>query len=210
MSSYGKYKSPSRPVTFDRQFSLRHVFRAGAIVWTKHNGKDYYLVFRSLSRPNRGIQLPGGRIEKTENVAETILREVKEETGLECRIICPLGYLYFENQSDNYSNMQMYYIIRPVFPVDITSRWNHIDMDITKQKLECWFIPVEEDHSFLAAGQDKIVSMFKNWLEVHKKENQRPLVNKNFKTNNTFVKKEFINLKPNFKNAQIPSKNTRH
>jgi 8-oxo-dGTP pyrophosphatase MutT (NUDIX family) len=160
--------------TFAKQFSLRHVFRAGAIIWCKYRGKDYYVVFKSITRPNRGTQLPGGRIERSENFAETILREVQEESGIQTRIICPLGFLYYENAADNYSNMQLYYIVRPLFKVDVFKKWKHIDKDLTKQELECWCVPVDEPTNFLAAGQAQVVDMFKVWLEDHKKKTENP------------------------------------
>ena len=155
--------------SISNQFSLRHVFRGGAIIWCKHKGKDYYMVFKSITRPSRGTQLPGGRIERNENAAEAIVREVREETGVETRIICPLGFMYFENPQDNYSNLQIYYIVRPVFPMDVFKKWTHIDGDLSKQQLECWCVPVDKPADFLAIGQDKVVDMFKKWLADHKK-----------------------------------------
>jgi 8-oxo-dGTP pyrophosphatase MutT (NUDIX family) len=164
-----KIADSSQIVSFSKQFALRHVFRAGAIVWCKYKGKDYYVVFKSITRPNRGTQLPGGRIERNENFAETIIREVREETGLECRIICPLGLVYFENPADNYSNMQFYYIVRPVYPLDVFKKWKYTDKDVTKQELEVWCVPTDKDPSYLAAGQDQVVNMFTKWLQEHKK-----------------------------------------
>lgn len=156
--------------SFNKQFALRHVFRAGAVVWCKHKGKDYYVVFKSLTRPNRGIQLPGGRIERNENFAETIVREVFEETGLETRIVCPLGFIYFENPEDSYSNMQFYYIVRPVNVLDVFKKWTFIDKDMTKQELEVWLVEMSKDPSFLSAGQDQVIRMFDKWLKDHKKK----------------------------------------
>lgn len=153
-----------------KQFSLRHVFRGGAVIWIKHRGKDYYVVFKSLSRPNRGTQLPGGRVEKKENLADTILREVFEETGIHCRIVCPLGYIYFENPEDNYSNMQTYYIVKPLYKIDVNSRWRFVDKDSSKQTLEIWCEEVGKDPKFLSVGQDSVINMFNNWLEEHKRE----------------------------------------
>ena len=153
----------------NKQFSLRHVFRAGAVVWCKHKGKDFYVVFKSLSRPGRGTQLPGGRVERNENVAEAIIREVKEETSIETRIICPLGFVYFENPLDNYSNLQIYYIVRPVFPVDVFKKWTHIDEDYSKQHLECWCVGVDKPCDYLAIGQGQVIEMFRKWLVDHKK-----------------------------------------
>lgn len=152
------------------KFSLRHVFRAGGIVWAKDKGKDYYLVFKSLSRPNRGTQIPGGRVERYENPGQAVVREVKEETGMDVHIVCPLAMGFFENKDSNHSNMQIYYIVKPNKPISINKVWQFIDKDETKQKMECWFEPVEKDTEFLAVGQDKIIDMFKQWLVDHKKQ----------------------------------------
>ena len=46
--------------SLSKKFSLRHVFRVGAIVWCKYRGQDYYVVIKSFTRPNRGTQIPGG------------------------------------------------------------------------------------------------------------------------------------------------------
>jgi 8-oxo-dGTP pyrophosphatase MutT (NUDIX family) len=162
------YKNRSGMMAY-KQFALRHVFRGGAIIWIKSRGKDYYVVFKSLTRPNRGIQLPGGRVEKRENLADTIVREVYEETGIQCRIVCPLGYIYFENPSDDYSNMQTYYIVKPLYPIDVTKRWRHVDKDTSRQTLEVWCMDAENSPEFLSVGQDSVVYMFRQWLVDHKK-----------------------------------------
>jgi len=162
-------RSPRSAQTFSRQFLIRHVFRAGAIVWVKHKNQDYYVVFKSHSRPNRGVQLPGGRVEKNENPAECVLREVYEETGVESKIVCPLGFLHFENKEDSYSNMQTYFIVKPTKPIDPYKIWKHVDMDYSKQDLEVWCVPVGRNPSFLSVGQDRIVHMFRKWLRDHKR-----------------------------------------
>jgi 8-oxo-dGTP pyrophosphatase MutT (NUDIX family) len=154
----------------NKKFKLKHVFRGGAVVWTKYNGQDYYSVFRSKSRPNRGVQIPGGRIERNENPAEGIIREVYEETGIETKIICPLGMIYFENPDDNYSSLQIYYLVRPTKHFDVRSKWQFTDKDNTHQELECWFEPIDKDPEFLSAGQSEVIYMFRQWLDEHKKD----------------------------------------
>jgi 8-oxo-dGTP pyrophosphatase MutT (NUDIX family) len=176
---FNNLNSEFQPFTYSSQFSLRHVFRAGAVVWCKNKGKDYYVVFRSHTRPNRGIQIPGGRIEKHENVGHTILREVYEETGLRCDIVCPLGFIYFQNEKDNYSNMQTYFIIKPIYPIDVQNKWKYTDKDSTKQELECWCVPVEKPADFLASGQSQVIDMFRKWLEDHKKPPRQSNRNEN-------------------------------
>lgn len=166
-----------RAITYVKRYSLRHVFRAGAIVWVKRGGRDYYQVFKSFTRPNRGIQIPGGRIERYENIAQTVTREIEEETGLKTKIVCPLGFAYFEDPDRDSSNLQIYYIVRPIQRVDVTKRWTYIDKDKTRQKLECWWVDVEDDTSFLSVGHDKIVHLFRDWLEAHKPAENHPKSN---------------------------------
>jgi 8-oxo-dGTP pyrophosphatase MutT (NUDIX family) len=156
-----------------KKFSLKHSFRAGAIVWVKDRktNKDYYAVFKSHSRPTRGVQLPGGRVEKLENVADTVVREVEEEIGLKTKILCPLGFIYLNNPSKDYSRVEIYYIVRPINSVDIHSRWQHIDKDKSQQNLECWFVHADKPPMFLASGQDMAVGMFQQWLKEHARTN---------------------------------------
>ncbi len=176
MSEINDYIARREPpvTTLCKRFNLKHIFRSGAIVWVKYSGKDYYLVFKSISRPARGIQLPGGRIEKYENPSDTIIREVQEETGLETRIVCPLGLILSENTKDMYSNLQLYYILKPVYPININERWRYTDRDNTHQELECWFVSIDRDPSFLALGQDQAVYMFRDWLLEHQKPKLEP------------------------------------
>lgn len=156
--------------SISKKFHLKHVFRGGAVIWVKgQDGRDYYVVFSSRSRPNRGIQLPGGRIERNENPGEAIMREAREEVGIDTRIICPLGFIYFENQEDNYSSLQMYYLVKPVFPIDVNKKWTYIDEDYTRQELDCWLEPVDRDPEYLAVGQRQIIVMFQKWLEEHRR-----------------------------------------
>jgi 8-oxo-dGTP pyrophosphatase MutT (NUDIX family) len=165
----------AKSVTISRQFALRHTYRAGAIVWVKYRGENYYVVFRSLSRPSRGVQIPGGRIERMENVAEAVTREVYEEIGVQTRILCPLGFLFTENLSDNFSRIEIYYIVRPIFPIDVFRHWQHKDLDEKRQTpdkqqiLDCWCVPCERDVNFLSYEQGKAVLMFRQWLGQHKK-----------------------------------------
>ena len=53
---------------------------------------DRLLVFRHTDHPDAGTQVPAGTVEKGETLEEAVLREAKEETGLEgLEIIAYLG-----------------------------------------------------------------------------------------------------------------------
>lgn len=175
----------SQQTIITKKFSLRHSFRAGAIVWAKdkNTGLDYYMVFKSFSRPMRGIQLPGGRVEKLENVADTVIREVEEETGVKTNIVCPLGLIYLNNPSKSYSRVEIYYIVRPIYSVDVRRKWHHTDTDKSAQNLECWYVPVNKTPIELAAGQDQVLEMFRQWLKEHQRINYNTTENSKFAPN---------------------------
>jgi 8-oxo-dGTP pyrophosphatase MutT (NUDIX family) len=154
-----------------KKFYIKHVFRVGAIIWTKFQGQDYYVVIKSISRPNRGIQIPGGRVERNEDIGKAVIREVAEETGIQTRIVCPLGMIFYQNPPDNYSNLQLFYIVKPFYPIDPTKRWFFTDRDATKQEYECRCISVNYPPEYLAVGQDQVVKMFRQWLKEHKTKN---------------------------------------
>ncbi|MBX8944894.1 MULTISPECIES: NUDIX hydrolase [Lysinibacillus] len=59
----------------------RFIITSGAIVLDEHK--------RILLKkdPNRGWELPGGIVEENENIKSAVIREVKEETGINIDII---------------------------------------------------------------------------------------------------------------------------
>lgn len=152
---------------FNFPFARIHTFKVGAVVWHKWKGESYYLAFKSLSVPERGVQIPRGRLERHESLGQSVLRETFEETGVRCKIICPLTLVFFENSDDDYSNCQIYYIVRPLDKIDPTLRWLHIDGDDTHQELEVFSVPAYTKPDFLSRGQNEVIYTFQQWLKQH-------------------------------------------
>ena len=70
---------------------------AGGMVYQRAGGKIEYL----LVRPKRALAewvLPKGHIEPGESSEDAAAREVLEETGVEARMIAPLGIVQFETR----------------------------------------------------------------------------------------------------------------
>lgn len=129
-------------------------FSAGGIVYKKENGKSYVLLCQHSQ--HHGWVFPKGLIDKGESKEKTALREVKEETGAEGKIINPLppvSYWYVW-EGDKIKKTVYYYLME------------FIGGDITKHDSEMeaveW-LPIDEVSNRLTFKSDK-----KIWNEVLK------------------------------------------
>src|SRR5262245_34678504 len=68
---------------------------AGCLVRAEFDGEVRYLIVHPSGRYNRGkpYSIPKGLVEVGELPEQAALRETREETGLECRIVAPLGQI---------------------------------------------------------------------------------------------------------------------
>ena len=64
--------------------------------------KDKILLIKRNTVPFKGYwALPGGRMDPGETVEQTIVREVREETGLDVTIVCKVGEYVEKGVKDN-------------------------------------------------------------------------------------------------------------
>lgn len=78
---------------------------------------DVILLVKRNTRPFVGYwALPGGRMDLGETVEETIVREVKEETGLDVAIICKIGEYVEKGFKDevDYEYYPTCFVVEPV------------------------------------------------------------------------------------------------
>ena len=68
---------------------------AGGIVYRVSDGVKFLLVGPKKDNPNEWV-LPKGHIENGERPDQTAVREVREETGVIARIMCPLKAVEFK------------------------------------------------------------------------------------------------------------------
>ncbi|MBM4421644.1 MAG: NUDIX hydrolase [Chloroflexi bacterium] len=79
---------PSKKTAVRRPPAKRTVAAGGVVMRTGKRGPEVVLAGRSADRT---WVFPKGTPDKGESIEETALREVREETGLEVRIVRPIG-----------------------------------------------------------------------------------------------------------------------
>ena len=76
---------------------MKREFSAGGVVLRSIRGREHVAAIRPQGKPAGTWVLPKGKIDPGEAPAETALREVREETGLDARLVEKLGdvkYVY--------------------------------------------------------------------------------------------------------------------
>ncbi|SDE43964.1 ADP-ribose pyrophosphatase YjhB, NUDIX family [Paenibacillus sp. UNCCL117] len=76
--------------------SPKHTVTAAAVVLNKNN--EILLI----NGPKRGWEIPGGRVEEGESLSSAVIRETKEETGIDIEIMKFCGM--FQNVKDSVCN----------------------------------------------------------------------------------------------------------
>ena len=72
---------------------------AGGVVYRMTNGSAQYLLVTPKNNSNEWV-LPKGHVEPEEGHGEAALREVREETGVNARLICLAGRVVFKTRGD--------------------------------------------------------------------------------------------------------------
>lgn len=116
----------------------RHI-SAGGVVFRK-NGPDIEVALISV-RGGKVWGLPKGTAEKGENLAATAHREVREETGLDGRIIEKIGHIeYFYTVKDSGPPKRVfkivYFFLMEYLSGDVADHDDEVD--------ECRWVPIAE------------------------------------------------------------------
>jgi ADP-ribose pyrophosphatase YjhB (NUDIX family) len=115
-----------------------YIHRPGA------RGMGRLLVFMHRDYPEAGVQVPAGTVEPQEELAEAILREVAEESGLTtCRLVRRLGFHQFTRSHDGA------FVEREFFLLTASA-----------ETPETW------EHTVLAAGQDEGMVFLYSWASA--------------------------------------------
>jgi len=123
-------------------------FSAGGIVFKKEDGSIFILLTQHSQ--HRGWSFPKGWIEKGESKEETALREVKEEGGVEAKIVseAPPAEYFFVSEEARVKKKVYYYLMEYLSGDPKDHDWEMIDA--------AW-IPLDEVSDKLTFKSDKEV-----------------------------------------------------
>jgi ADP-ribose pyrophosphatase YjhB (NUDIX family) len=99
------------------------------------------LVFEDEARP--GLQVPAGRLEAGESLREAIVREVREEAGVDAEFVRELGTI--DDIAPAYGDLRVNHFVA-LRTDDARSSWSHVVSgtgDEIGLVFRCQFVPLE-------------------------------------------------------------------
>ena len=135
---------------------MEREFSAGGVLVRKIRGRPMLAAIRPQGR-NRVWTLPKGRIDAGESAPETALREVREETGVEGRLVEKLGdvrYVYTASwegaKGERIFKVVSFFLLRAG-----RGRIGEIDEAMRIEVAEARWLPLEEAPRLLTHGGER-------------------------------------------------------
>ena len=135
---------------------MQREFSAGGVLVRAIRGRPHVAAIRPQGR-NRVWALPKGRIDAGESAAETAVREVREETGVEGRLVEKLGdvrYVYTATwegaKGERIFKVVSFFLLRAG-----RGRIGEIDESMRIEVAEARWLPLEEAPRLLTYGGER-------------------------------------------------------
>jgi 8-oxo-dGTP diphosphatase len=125
---------------------------------------DNLLVFSHPHHPEAGIQVPAGTVEEGESPKDAVLREAREETGLdELEIRSYLGVREYDLSAYGRSEVQRRHFFHLAFCGKAPARWRHYekhpsDGSAEPIEFELFWVKLPGEVPELVAGQGALLS----------------------------------------------------
>jgi 8-oxo-dGTP diphosphatase len=131
-------------------------FSAGGVLVRRTRGRPAVAAIRPRGKAPGTWALPKGNIDPGERPAETALREVLEETGVEGRLVEKLGdvkYTYTRRDGARVFKIVSFYLLRAG-----RGRLGEIDEAMRVEVAEARWLPLEEAPRLLAYGGERAIA----------------------------------------------------
>ena len=131
--------------------------RVPGVLYGRHSGRASAnrrrLAIRPRGKPEGVWALPKGNIDPGESSAETAVREVHEETGVEARLVEKLGdvrYVYTRRGGERIFKVVSFFLLRAG-----RGRIGEIDESMRIEVAEARWLPLEDAPRLLAYGGER-------------------------------------------------------
>jgi 8-oxo-dGTP pyrophosphatase MutT (NUDIX family) len=128
-------------------------FSAGGVVVRTIKGRPHLAAIRPRGKKEGVWALPKGNIDSGESPAETAVREVREETGIEARLVEKLGdvrYVYTRRGGLRVFKVVSFFLLRAG-----RGRIGEIEESMRIEVAEARWLPLEEAPRLLAYGGER-------------------------------------------------------
>jgi 8-oxo-dGTP diphosphatase len=129
-----------------------------AYITREQNSKTELLVFRHKDHPEAGLQVPAGTVGPDEPIRNALLREIIEETGLEClRVTEKLGEWTYFDRAKQLAVIRHVYHLKP--DQELPDSWSHTVLagrDDAGMVFDYFWIPLKEGPD-LAGDQGRYI-----------------------------------------------------
>jgi 8-oxo-dGTP diphosphatase len=128
---------------------------------------DKLLVFSHPHHPDAGIQVPAGTVEEGESPREAVLREAREETGLDdLEIRSYLGVREYDLSAYGRAETQRRHFFHLAFCGEAPARWRHYEEhpfegSAESIEFELFWVKFPGEVPELVAGQGELLSKLK-------------------------------------------------
>jgi 8-oxo-dGTP pyrophosphatase MutT (NUDIX family) len=132
---------------------MEREFSAGGVLVKMIRGRAMVAAIRPQGKPEGTWALPKGNLDPGEGPAETALREVLEETGIEGRLVEKLGdvkYTYTRRGGPRVFKIVSFYLLRAG-----RGRLGAIDEAMRIEVAEARWLPLDEAPHLLAYGGER-------------------------------------------------------
>ncbi|MBI5560723.1 MAG: NUDIX hydrolase [Deltaproteobacteria bacterium] len=152
-----KSKGLKRPIKTEKQVS------SGAVIFRRTNGKAEVALIEVEGSKGMAWCLPKGLKEEGENLARTAHREVKEETGLDGKILGNLGDIHYFYAHKEKEGTKRFFKIVYFFLMEYTAG-DTVYHD--KEVVDCKWFPIDEAIEVISYKDEKeILKKAKGLLE---------------------------------------------
>ncbi len=142
---------------------MKKIEKVLAYILRKSKNSFEVLVFEHVDYPEAGIQVPAGTVLLNESLNDAVLREVREETGIQgAEIQKHLGC--FEYFREDRQEMHMRNVYQLTTNQELPTNWIHHvishDED-NKLKFKCYWMTISSAQNALAAEQGAYIHLVK-------------------------------------------------